>query len=112
MPNCRALLKAIDAYLAKADENLAEALDEAGFINTTELVEEIATLEDFVARVLVGETRYISRRLREAGKAENRNQRTETRMIESRLISDLWSLVSGLWFLVCRRRIGARSWAS
>lgn len=31
MSGCEALIKAIDAYLAKADEDLTEALDEAGF---------------------------------------------------------------------------------
>ena len=66
MGNCQALIKAIDAYLAKVDNDLAKTLGDAGFINSTELVDEIVSLEDFIARVLTGQTRYIRRRLAES----------------------------------------------
>jgi len=60
------LIKAIDVYIEKADSNLAEALDAEGFINSTELVGSIVSLEDLIARALTGETRYIRRRLNDS----------------------------------------------
>ena len=66
MGNCHALIKAIDAYLAKVDNELGQALGAAGFINTSELVDEIVSLEDLIARALTGQTRYIRRRLAES----------------------------------------------
>ena len=66
MENCQALIKAIDAYLAKVNNDLALALGDAGFINTGELIDEIVTLEDLIARALTGQTLYIRRRLAES----------------------------------------------
>ncbi len=57
--NCEPLIKAIDAYIRKADDDLAGALDEAGFIDTAETVEEISGMEERVARALKKETRAI-----------------------------------------------------
>jgi len=56
---CGALIKAIDAYIEKADGDLEDTLDEAGFIDAEDTVKEIATLEDRVARALKKETKYI-----------------------------------------------------
>lgn len=66
MTDCGALLKAINAYIAKADNELGSMLRNAGFLNTDELLDEIVSLEDLIARALTGETRYINRRLRAA----------------------------------------------
>jgi len=56
---CEALIKAIDAYIEKADGDLEESLKDAGFIDVEDTVKEIATLEDRVARALKKETKYI-----------------------------------------------------
>ena len=50
------LLKAIDAYLAKADGDLKDELDAAGFAETDDTMEAIRALEDEVAAALVEET--------------------------------------------------------
>lgn len=58
MCKCEALLKAIDAYLAKADDDLSEALDDAGFAEAKETVEDAAALEDRLTEALEKETKY------------------------------------------------------
>lgn len=55
---CGALIKAIDAYLAKADNDLTEALDNAGFTKPKETVKNIASLEDSITEALEEETAY------------------------------------------------------
>lgn len=57
---CEALIKAIDAYIAKADDDLESALDSAGFTDAADTVEGISALEDRVARALKRETKYIT----------------------------------------------------
>lgn len=63
---CGPLLKAIDAYLAKADDDLAGALGGEGYINPDDTVSAISGLEEKVAAALTEETEYI---LSEAEKA-------------------------------------------
>jgi len=70
MSGCTALVKAIDAYIAKADDDLTDALTAAGFIDTDELMDEIASLEDLIAGALTAETSFIRRRLDEAADLE------------------------------------------
>lgn len=57
---CEKLLKAIDAYIQKADDDLEEALAEAGFIETEGTVKEISRMEGRVARALKKQTGYIT----------------------------------------------------
>lgn len=57
---CEALLKAINAYIEKVDDNLVEALKEAGFIDTDATVEEISRLEESVAQALKNQTGYFT----------------------------------------------------
>lgn len=57
--NCGPLMKAIDAYLAKADNDLEELLDGAGFIDAADTLEEIESLETRVARALKKETAFM-----------------------------------------------------
>lgn len=66
MSGCEALIKAIDAYLAKADEDLTEALDEAGFAEPKETVQEMAALEDKLADALERETKYFKGKAKKA----------------------------------------------
>ena len=66
MSKCFALLKAIDAYLVKVDDNLTDALEAAGFVDTGDLVADINDIESAIARASKRETRFIKRRLRAA----------------------------------------------
>lgn len=56
---CEPLLKAIDTYLEKANEDLAGKLEDEGYIEPEETVEIINTLEDGVAGILIEETDYV-----------------------------------------------------
>lgn len=56
MCNCAALLKAIDAYLEKADNDLKDELAAAGFAEADKTIEAISSMEDEVAAALVAET--------------------------------------------------------
>lgn len=64
--NCGKLLKAIDAYLAKADDDLADALESEGFAEPQATVSRIASVEDDVANALLAETSLV---LTRAGQA-------------------------------------------
>lgn len=64
--NCQPLIKAIDAYIQKADDDLADALGKEGYEEPEKTVEYIGNIEDDVADALLSETDYI---LREAEKA-------------------------------------------
>lgn len=64
--NCKPLIKAIDAYIQKADSNLSDELEERGFLEPEKTVEYIQDIEGEVAAALLEETDYI---LSEAEKA-------------------------------------------
>ena len=53
------LLKAIDTYLSKADDDLADQLRQEGYINALETVEDINALEDIITEILEDELKYI-----------------------------------------------------
>ena len=57
--HCEGLIKAIDAYLAKEDDELELALEAAGDVAAPETIEHITSLEDGIAVVLISETDYI-----------------------------------------------------
>ena len=63
---CRPLLKAIDAYIQKADSGLADALGAEGYIKPKKTLKYVQDIEDDVAEALLDETDYI---LSEAEKA-------------------------------------------
>lgn len=63
---CAALLKAIDAYITKADDDLSEALGDAGFLAPDDTVKAAATTEERVAAALMAETDYILEGAKEA----------------------------------------------
>lgn len=64
--NCASLVKSIDAYVKKSDNDLADSLEEAGFIDAEETVGEITRLEARVAKMLKRETKYIISALEDA----------------------------------------------
>ncbi len=66
MRNCANLIKAIDAFLVKADDNLKDALDEAGFVESSSTVEEINKVEEKVAEALKEETGYVKSKMKKA----------------------------------------------
>lgn len=63
--NCGVLLKAIDAYLAKEDDELELALEAAGYVDAPETIEHITSLEDGIAVILISETDYILESLKD-----------------------------------------------
>lgn len=60
MCRCDALIKAIDAYISKADDDLQGVLSDAGFLDTKGAIKEISSLELRVADALKSETAYIT----------------------------------------------------
>lgn len=56
---CGALLKAIDAYIQKADDDLADTLGDEGYCEPEKTAGFISDLEDEVANALTDETEYI-----------------------------------------------------
>ena len=56
---CRKLIKAIDAYLAKADEDLADTLDSEGYTHGKDTVNLISDIEDEVAEALEVQTAIV-----------------------------------------------------
>lgn len=63
---CGPLIKAIDAYIQKADDGLADALGAEGYIKPKKTLKYAQDIEDSVAEALLEETDYI---LAEAEKA-------------------------------------------
>ena len=63
--NCGGLIKAIDAYIAKADGDLSDALEAAGFLDPDGTMAEIVSIEERVAAVLTLETDYILEALKD-----------------------------------------------
>lgn len=66
MGDCAALIKAIDAYLLKADDNLKDALKAAGFVEPEATVEEVNVLEEKLVAPLKAETGYMRTKLQQA----------------------------------------------
>lgn len=56
--HCESLIKAIDAYIAKADDDLSNELDEQGYAEPEKTVEYIQDIEDGVSEALLEETDY------------------------------------------------------
>ncbi|MDE7244996.1 MAG: phage head morphogenesis protein [Oscillospiraceae bacterium] len=63
---CGKLIKAIDAYIAKADSDLAATLGGEGYIEPQETVNAVSTLEERVAAALLSETDYIIKAVKKA----------------------------------------------
>ena len=58
MHDCQKLLEAIERYIAKADEDLTDTLEEEGFAEPEKTVKKISEIEDAVADVLIAETAF------------------------------------------------------
>lgn len=66
--NCKPLMKAIDAYIAKADDDLEEELEDEGYAKPKKTIEYASDIEEKIAEVLLEETDYF---IAEAEKAVN-----------------------------------------
>ncbi len=64
---CQRLIKAIDRYIEKADNDLSKTLDDTGFAKPEDSVEAIADLEDRLAEVLTDQTTEIAKTMLAAG---------------------------------------------
>jgi len=60
---CKALLKAIDAYLAKAEDDLKKILESEGYTHAGDTMKYIDEIEEGVAGALTAETRLVQRAL-------------------------------------------------
>ena len=60
------LIKAIDAYIAKADDELTETLDDAGFVEPKKTVKDAAALEDALTETLEKEAKYFRAKAKKA----------------------------------------------
>lgn len=63
---CKALIKAIDAYIEKADNDLSDQLGEEGYAKPKKTLKYAQSIEDDVAEALIEETDYF---VKEAEKA-------------------------------------------
>ena len=55
---CKPLIKAIDNYIAKADDSLSDTLDDEGFAKPKKSFQYIKDIEDSAAEALIAETEY------------------------------------------------------
>ena len=53
---CKPLIKAIDNYIAKADDSLSETLGDEGFVKPKKSFQYIKDIEDSAAEALIAET--------------------------------------------------------
>ena len=68
---CRQLLKAIDAYIEKADKDIKDIIEAEGYAEPEKTVEYIEKIEDDVAAALTDETKYILEQTEKALSLEN-----------------------------------------
>ncbi|MCD8327597.1 MAG: phage head morphogenesis protein [Ruminococcus sp.] len=69
--SCEPLLKAIDAYIEKANDDLSGTLKDAGFEKAKDTVKEINAIEDEVAEALTDETSYFVDNLSDSDSLED-----------------------------------------
>lgn len=67
---CQDLIRAIDRYIKKADEDLSASLENAGFANPKDSVESVSGLEDELAEILSDQTKSIAGEIIVAGSLE------------------------------------------
>lgn len=61
---CQPLIKAIDRYLQKADDDLEEELEDSGRVSPKETVDAINEIEEAVSAALVSETEYFIKKIK------------------------------------------------
>lgn len=99
---CNRLKAAIDSYIAKADNDLQEALENEGFVESQETIEAIKELEEELATELKRENKYIKNKLEQCSTIEDLKEMwleikskdtfaDEVRMLFSEIISPVMS---------------------
>ena len=61
--DCSILLESINAYIAKADDNLSEELANAGYVDAKDSVNNASGLEDDLSNILTDQTARIAEAL-------------------------------------------------
>ena len=61
--DCSKLLESINAYIAKADDNLSEELANAGYVDAKDSVNNASGLEDDLSNILTDQTARIAEAL-------------------------------------------------
>lgn len=61
---CQSLIKAIDRYLAKADDDLADELKDEGRAIPDDSVQMVSDMEDGIAAALVSQTEYFIKKIK------------------------------------------------
>lgn len=64
---CKALQKAIEAYIAKVDNDLENSMDDAGYVDSEDSVNAASDLEEDVAEILTEQTEELADVIEEAG---------------------------------------------
>ena len=63
---CEALIKAIDAYIAKVDDDMADELEDAGYVEPKETIDDTEELEEKLADAMNMDTEIISEQIEQA----------------------------------------------
>ena len=64
---CKALQKAIEAYIAKVDNDLENSMDDAGYVDSKDSVNAASDLEEEVTEILTEQTEELADVIEEAG---------------------------------------------
>lgn len=62
--NCEPLIKSIDAYLQKADDDLEDTFDDEGRANPSDSVDAVNDIEDGITSALLAETDYFVKQIK------------------------------------------------
>lgn len=93
---CRKLIKAIDAYIAKQDDDISENLEDEGYVDADWTMEQVQDLEDNLAAAMNVDTGIISEQLEESESLEDFIVRTwEVYQNASALADDIQEIIHG-----------------
>lgn len=93
---CRRLIKAIDAYIAKQDDDISDSLDDEGYVDADWTMEQAQDLEDNLAAAMNVDTGIIAEQLEQSESLEDFIVRTwEVYQTASALADDIQEVVHG-----------------
>ncbi len=67
---CQELIKAIDAYIAKENDDMADELEDAGYVEPDETMKDVEALEDDLAEAMNLDTEIVAEQLERADSLE------------------------------------------
>lgn len=92
---CTALIKAIDAYIAKVDNDLKDELKSAGYADADATLKRVESLEEKLSEAMDTDTKIIAEELEKAASVEDFRQDTwETYRNASALADDIQEVVA------------------